>query len=769
MPPRGQARKKLQPSPPRLGGQVTSRRTRSGRNFAPESTDVLGQQENDDSSSRLRTPRRAKQNRVTQSPPPPVGAKGRKRKVLVVESDEEEEVRPPRRPRRGRSPKRLTHCPRDKDRNAASTTSFDFTQSSSCTAPPVVTFPWGFSIPIAELTQADKTQLQFSRVSEADLAKVLTRIGCSVAGQSKTQLVQLCIAYALTIHQLPPLEPTLPTEPSQHQPNDLPLEPNQHQPIESDPQHQRRSSSADPINHSDPELQTPKASGSRETDLIQLETPVCRPNQVPSCTNRVPNQSTININFSSNALSDRQISSEATPRGTLPDDYDEIVPAIPLPMPQTSDAPMTDRNDPSPNESGNRVTPQDNNQRHPPPANLWSQATQTDILRILQVHTEKLSLIQDDIASAAENYQDIMEKLDGLHDKVDHQATRRTREKQTSTIDPSTVSRSGKFKKLIGLLFESLFGLPEGAILPPPPPTAREKKSWLRGVAASTRDNPEPDTHSDSEASETNSNSSEDISDPHFPYRRTGGPGHVSASQEQLKIMHDMMKEKGMRRFRFDFNLALSAPENRLCLNLAKDIFVCLAECDEYDGLRPEEKDPGVVLYHLTTYVKERYARKVRAANSWTPDEQTKNTNIVKRNARRTNLKAARLESAIEIGGLNHFLPVIKNACSDDETDDEALSAAPVASTSRRVSAGTKRHTKKFCKVRRLPWRSQALTEAFVALDEYRDRKKGGHLTSAKGDWLQLQDPVFLNSLEVNTSSDFPIKSILNQIKRSFR
>ncbi|KNZ44028.1 hypothetical protein VP01_9579g1, partial [Puccinia sorghi] len=71
-----------------------------------------------------------------------------------------------------------------------------------------------------------------------------------------------------------------------------------------------------------------------------------------------------------------------------------------------------------------------------------------------------------------------------------------------------------------------------------------------------------------------------------------GRPGCHWASQEQLKIIRNMMKARNMKRFHMDFNLPLLGPENTFCLELARDTFVALLECGEYDGLQPHESKP---------------------------------------------------------------------------------------------------------------------------------------------------------------------------------
>ncbi|OAV88764.1 hypothetical protein PTTG_28923 [Puccinia triticina 1-1 BBBD Race 1] len=222
-----------------------------------------------------------------------------------------------------------------------------------------------------------------------------------------------------------------------------------------------------------------------------------------------------------------------------------------------------------------------------------------------------------------------------------------------------------------------------------------------------------PDLNSDHDSE--NSKTGSEVDDPQFPYR--GGPGHPDASQETLKIMHEMLQEKGMRRFRLDVSSPLSATDNRFCLNVARNIFVQLVECGEYDGLKPDEKDPENILRHLTSYAKERFFRKYRERTTWTSEQQAQKTKSNLRRARRINLIKLRQETAVEIGGLEKFRSIIDKCTSDDETDDEA----PVASTST-----TRNERLKFCKVRLMAWRSEDVKKAMILLDQYREEKQAG-------------------------------------------
>ncbi|KAA1101788.1 hypothetical protein PGT21_030240 [Puccinia graminis f. sp. tritici] len=148
-----------------------------------------------------------------------------------------------------------------------------------------------------------------------------------------------------------------------------------------------------------------------------------------------------------------------------------------------------------------------------------------------------------------------------------------------------------------------------------------------------------------------------------------------------------------MPRFRFDLTLKLSHGDNKHCVSVARDIFVRLVQCGEYDGLKPEEKDPDAILLLLTNYAKERYFRK-NNEKMWPPEKQMERAKSQLRMARRRNLIKAREETALEIGGLAKFRPMIAKCTSDDETDNEV----PVASTSKPVHPN---QSLKFCKVRR--------------------------------------------------------------------
>jgi hypothetical protein len=92
-------------------------------------------------------------------------------------------------------------------------------------------------------------------------------------------------------------------------------------------------------------------------------------------------------------------------------------------------------------------------------------------------------------------------------------------------------------------------------------------------------------------------------------------------------------------------------------------------------------------------------------------------------------LKSVRLATAIEIGGLDSFLPIIEHCVSDDETDDEISPAVTTVKSQRQ----------KYCKVRRVPWRSKDVEQALLILDTYRDKQLQGAPLGRKGNPPRLR------------------------------
>jgi hypothetical protein len=119
--------------------------------------------------------------------PPQVG---QKRRVVILESEDSDNNSDTYRPRNRRRRE-------DHDQPLHGQDERQKTPAGVDTAPPrIVSLPWGFSLPVTELGQAERHHILFSQVSEAELKSVLQRIGCSVVGQNKPQLIKLVLAYA---------------------------------------------------------------------------------------------------------------------------------------------------------------------------------------------------------------------------------------------------------------------------------------------------------------------------------------------------------------------------------------------------------------------------------------------------------------------------------------------------------------------------------------------------------------------------------------------
>ncbi|KAH9446756.1 hypothetical protein Pst134EA_030667 [Puccinia striiformis f. sp. tritici] len=668
---------------PRPSKGIPSRSTPAKKSLPSASglDDVPGDQEGPGSIATRLRPRPARQGPLT--PTPSALGQG-KRKVRIIESDESgDEAAGPsaRRQRRGPGPKQLTRCPDDSGHSADLDADFVFTKDSGVgvTAPAVVKFPWGFSIPVSELSRADKHEVHFSQVSESSLKSVLGRIGCSVVGKNRQQLIKLCLAYAPLIQGLP--APTAAIIPSTGSSNDTGESTIQRQgQLPPNTGSQAAGPSAGPFNNP---TQTPRgASKTIEIDLIQWSS------TGSTARNSAPKQA-IFINPSPSGIpSTQQDEIDFIPPSSMPG----LTPDVRSGSIDKSDESFSDSETTSDLEDRQHTRmdtdrpPSTRTRRSSP-----RQKSRGKILRILKLQSQQITTMQEDIASINETQRDINEKLQDVLDRGELSNSRPSRSKGKSTqTDPRTVSRTGQFKKLIERHFQSLFGLPAGASLPPSPPSDREKSRWLRESGDSFGDIVTSENESDSSSSETDV--PERAVDPNnkFPYRRQGGPGHPSASQEQLKTMYNMMKAKGMRSFRFDFRLKLGAPENVFCLDLARDIFVALVESDQYQGLKDNEKEPHVIGHHLKNYAREVYEKKVKKKMNWSPRKTAFKTKEQTRNSRTTNLKKLRVEDAVDVGGINEFLPFIKTCCSDDETDDEAP-VPPLSPSTSNAPPGKKR------------------------------------------------------------------------------
>ncbi|PLW30133.1 hypothetical protein PCASD_24262 [Puccinia coronata f. sp. avenae] len=65
-----------------------------------------------------------------------------------------------------------------------------------------IKFPWGFSIPQAELSKSDRFLGYFAQVKEDNLKSILPQVGCSVFGKNQAQLIKMTVAYAQIIQNM---------------------------------------------------------------------------------------------------------------------------------------------------------------------------------------------------------------------------------------------------------------------------------------------------------------------------------------------------------------------------------------------------------------------------------------------------------------------------------------------------------------------------------------------------------------------------------------
>ncbi|WAQ93271.1 hypothetical protein PtA15_18A329 [Puccinia triticina] len=652
-----------------------------------------------------------------------------------------------KRPRRGQAPDVLQNQPPPSHQ-----TEFTFRCPPFPTGPSA-NFPWSFSLPAPGQPNADLTS-HFSQVSDLQLADVLFRVGCSTVGKSRIEMIQLCIVYAALIKQLSrvPHDPTATSAPpgntptpkshhSQAQPNsdhDITPTNNERRPRPgTSPDTQHISSAQPPLGHP-----------SSPNDLIDLHTPCNNnPTNLPPSPSRAANRSNLNNQNPASVL--RADNNETPTAGHSATNREEQLPAF----------------------------------------------QQTQIIRILAAHSKDLNAVREglnavceDLASILTHQRDLNERFEILSDQLSlgQSAKQGGRPCQKKSDKQSAVPRGGTLKDLIIHHFQALFGIcPTGPNkgpprVPPSPPTAAESRRWLENVN-DTQSEPEAAGNESQDTDLASSSSPTEPLDPQYPYCH--GPGHPDASQEELKIMHDMMKAKGMQRFRLDFTAPLSSPLNTFCLELAQDIFVALVECKEYQGLQPHECQPDFILKGLRGYAQDRLAQNYRESK-WDSEKQTVQAAKQARNARRVHLKNLRVEAALE-ANLHALIPALHGCCSEDETDDEVT--APVESS-------TAKNVQKYCKVQRLPWRSKDLTTIFQWLDDQRAKLQHGNPKSRQGNlprirrrlispidsaiapppglskvlydaqWLDSQQRVVIEGLKICTEPSSMMKNVLERI-----
>jgi hypothetical protein len=104
---------------------------------------------------------------------------------MIVESEDSnsEGGRHPQRRRIAGGSERIQHTEEQDDREKTSER-------------PPIKFPWGFSVPQADLSKSDRVLGYFAQVTDDNLKSILLQVGCSVFGKTRAQLIKMTVAYA---------------------------------------------------------------------------------------------------------------------------------------------------------------------------------------------------------------------------------------------------------------------------------------------------------------------------------------------------------------------------------------------------------------------------------------------------------------------------------------------------------------------------------------------------------------------------------------------
>ncbi|KAI7954016.1 hypothetical protein MJO28_006563 [Puccinia striiformis f. sp. tritici] len=395
---------------------------------------------------------------------------------------------------------------------------------------------------------------------------------------------------------------------------------------------------------------------------------------------------------------------------------------------QTSHVPLASPSDES-TPKGPRTTSASTPDSHDHPC---------QILNVLKSHSQQLAELREDFNLILQHQRDMNEKLEEISEGLKQNGAKKvTRSKREPAVKKAAVKREGKLKELVHHHFATLFGLrPKSGHLrppkvPPSPPTEGETKRWLRNLSDDADSQDEmSDSHYSSQSASTNSTPIPGIEQ--YPYRH--GPA--------------------------------------------------LLESREYEGLQAEQKQPDVILEALRGYAQEGLARSYREAH-WPASKISEKATKQCQAGRRTNLKNARIQTATGFD-LVPIIPIIKVACSDDETDDEV---APTQGPTEKAQV------QKFCVVRDLAWRNKDLTIIFQWLDKQHELQSKANPKGQQGnlprvrrrpvqpvnssilpgkglpkiafdqEWLDLKDPVYVKGLKIKDESASLIKRTLKLIK----
>ncbi|CAH7676169.1 expressed protein [Phakopsora pachyrhizi] len=192
--------------------------------------------------------------------------------------------------------------------------------------------------------------------------------------------------------------------------------------------------------------------------------------------------------------------------------------------------------------------------------------------------------------------------------------------------------------------------------------------------------------------------------DPCYPY--PGGPGHTNATPQTLSIMWRMMNEAGIKSFQPDFSQPCNSPYNN-CLESVR----------------------SAIDLHVTQPLRRRFWEE----NIWSNDKFTQQEKKLCCNSRLTNLRRSRLATLSQFNNLLGLIPVVRECCSDDETDTEVVQP---------IQSSYSKHKPKECVARKLPWRHPRVTRLIVALDKIKLKESESSSRGSSGAASRLRHQV---------------------------
>ncbi|KNZ56620.1 hypothetical protein VP01_2362g3 [Puccinia sorghi] len=108
---------------------------------------------------------------------------------------------------------------------------------------------------------------------------------------------------------------------------------------------------------------------------------------------------------------------------------------------------------------------------------------------------------------------------------------------------------------------------------------------------------------------------------------------HKAATDQQVKIIKNIMLQAGVRRFAPNFLQPPNAPDNKFLWQLAQQSFTELLRCGEYK-VNFQLQDPQIISQEIGKYVRETLSRRYKQEHLWPQSKQCNHATTLKRNSR---------------------------------------------------------------------------------------------------------------------------------------